>query len=124
LGIKEGLGYLQDLSSTDKNASWPEVDEIFNVCGNITDSKNVTGLIEMLQNGFLYMAMTDYPYPASFLEPMPAWPVNASCDAFVNVTPASNATIYEKSVGKLSDRENLVLTALKTASDVYFNFTG
>lgn len=78
----------------------------------------------MLQNGFLYMAMTDYPYPASFLEPMPAWPVNASCDAFVNVTPASNATIYEKSVGKLSDRENLVLTALKTASDVYFNFTG
>lgn len=23
--------------------------------------------------------MTDYPSPASFLEPMPAWPINVAC---------------------------------------------
>lgn len=31
-------------------------------------------------NGFSYMAMTDYPYPTSFLTDMPGNPVNAACD--------------------------------------------
>jgi hypothetical protein len=34
------------------------------------------------------MAMTDYPTAASFLQPMPAWPVNVSCEAFASVDPA------------------------------------
>jgi hypothetical protein len=33
-------------------------------------------------NGFSYMAMTNYPYATSFLNPMPAWPVNVSCGYF------------------------------------------
>jgi hypothetical protein len=28
-----------------------------------------------VQNAFDYMAMTDYPYPSDFLEPMPGWPI-------------------------------------------------
>jgi len=124
LGIKEGLGYLQAIGTADRSADWPAVDEIFNVCGDITDAKNVTDLIDMLQNGFLYMAMTDYPYPASFLEPMPAWPVNASCNAFADVAPLSKDSSSSSNLGDLSDRETLVLTALKAASDVYFNNSG
>ena len=34
------------------------------------------------------MAMTNYPYPASFLEPMPAWPVNESVKPFVDIPTA------------------------------------
>jgi len=53
-------------------------------------------------NGFLYMAMTDYPYPSAFLEPMPAWPVNASCQAYANIEPK----IFEKNtLGVMTDRE-------------------
>ena len=36
-------------------------------------------LINLLNSGLAYMAMTDYPSPASFLEPMPAWPINVAC---------------------------------------------
>ena len=38
-----------------------------------------------LSNGYLYMAMTDYPYPANFLEPMPAWPVNEAVKPFADI---------------------------------------
>jgi len=33
------------------------------------------------------MAMVNYPYETSFILPMPAWPVNASCDAVTLVNP-------------------------------------
>jgi lysosomal Pro-X carboxypeptidase len=32
------------------------------------------------------MAMVDYPYPSSFLTPMPGYPVNFSCQAFTGMT--------------------------------------
>ena len=35
------------------------------------------------------MAMTNYPYPASFLEPMPAWPVNEAVKAWVDIPTKS-----------------------------------
>jgi hypothetical protein len=43
---------------------------------------NVTALGQWLVNGLTDMAMTDYPASNSFLEPVPAWPVNASCAVY------------------------------------------
>jgi len=67
--------------------------------------------------------MTDYPAPANFLNPMPAWPVNASCEFFVNITkPTAEEARVADDATVLTDRQKLVYTALKEAANVYFNY--
>ena len=48
--------------------------------------------------------MTDYPYPASFLEPMPAWPVAESVKPFIDIPTLdeiSKPTLIETATEKL-----------------------
>lgn len=40
-------------------------------------------------NGYLYMAMTDYPYPAFFLEPMPGYPIKEAVVPFKSIETKS-----------------------------------
>lgn len=83
-GIKDAFGRLivkaplMNFSSV-VNTSFP-------VCQLVNTSDNITDLTNLLRNGFFYMAMTDYPYSSSFLQPMPANPVNVSCQAFASYT--------------------------------------
>uniref|UniRef100_A0A7S3ISV4 Lysosomal Pro-X carboxypeptidase n=1 Tax=Strombidium inclinatum TaxID=197538 RepID=A0A7S3ISV4_9SPIT len=124
LGIQEGNRYFVDFAA-DPTTFGPELKETFKTCDDITTKENITDLYTYLANGFAYMAMTDYPYNSSFLEPMPAWPVNASCQAFKDVAPPTAAEKAEKAtVGAMTDRQALVMKAMFTASQVYFNSSG
>lgn len=75
-------------------------------------------------NGFSYMAMTNYPYPSSFLTPMPAWPVNVACEYFTGFQYTDNevtATDEERVVGGgLTPDEQKTFSAMLKAVNVYF----
>jgi len=86
-------------------AVWDEVSNLFKLCKKIENEGDVDNLYAHIMNGFAYEAMTDYPDAANFLNPMPAWPVNASCEFFVKVgpkPPASETTVGDETV--LTDR--------------------
>jgi len=61
--------------------TYTELDTIFRVCDNknISSDNDIQDLYTYIGNGLSYMAMTNYPSNSSFLEPMPAWPVNVGC---------------------------------------------
>lgn len=87
-GIKEGFEMLMSFKNI--TSVWSDVSNLFNLCENITTAGDLDSLYEHISNAYAYMAMTDYPTAANFLNPMPAWPVNASCEYWANVSP--NAT--------------------------------
>jgi len=73
------------MSTKERSSAWAEMSEIFNTCDPISSAFDVNNLYLHLSNGYQYMAMTDYPYPASFLEPMPAWPIKEAVKPFADI---------------------------------------
>jgi lysosomal Pro-X carboxypeptidase len=113
-------------------STWTDIQSIFNTCTEVESAKNVTDLYIHLSNGYQYMTMTDYPYEANFLEPMPAFPVKVAAAEF-NDIPVSEDKAYKvhqknkfsyETDEPMTDRETELLTALAASTNVYFNYTG
>jgi pimeloyl-ACP methyl ester carboxylesterase len=81
--IRESFEIMQSMKA--RTDTWSYLDQTFNTCSGIQTEQDIEYLYEHLSNGYLYMAMTDYPYPANFLEPMPAWPVAESIKPFIDI---------------------------------------
>ena len=71
----DALQAMQDEAST-----YETMAEIFNLCKVPENSSDVWLLINTLESALTSMAMVDYPYPSDFLNPLPAWPVDYSCN--------------------------------------------
>lgn len=74
------------------------------LCAALRTEDDFNHLWRMLYDAITYTAMTDYPYPTHFLQPLPAWPVTEIC--------------------KRASKESDPLVALRYSLDVYFNTTG
>ena len=104
--IRTGFQTLQNL--TEDEANFEKLKEVYNLCDPI-DSSNATYIYDWLNSAFVYMAMTDYPYPTSFLNPMPGNPVAHAVDAIELVL-----------VGNNSDWNQML--AMRAGAEVYYNF--
>jgi len=66
---------------------WDTLSTMFNTCQKINSTDSIDNLYSHLSQGYVYVGMTDYPYAADYIQPMPAFPVNASCEAFKDLVP-------------------------------------
>ncbi|KAL8039797.1 hypothetical protein ABFX02_10G059500 [Erythranthe guttata] len=113
----------QDFRSESENCykvikrSWQEIEETaakpgglqilrksFKICKNYMSTDYLEG---WLGTAYTYTAMTDYPTPTNFLNPMPAYPVKQMCKAIDD--PKTGNNTFEK---------------LYAAASIYYNYTG
>ncbi|XP_046550785.1 lysosomal Pro-X carboxypeptidase-like [Haliotis rubra] len=100
--------------------SWSTIDKIaatvdgrsfiyntFHLCSPLKTTADVANFKAWLSNAWFDLAMVNYPYPANFLEPLPAWPVKAVC------APLGSPL-----------QDKLLMQGLYKAVNIYFNYTG
>lgn len=66
---------MRRVAKTDEGRSW--LTNLFRLCNPLTED-TVNEFISFVSSALDSMAMTDYPNPASFLQPMPAYPIKVS----------------------------------------------
>lgn len=92
----------------EKSSGRKNITNIFHLCKPLKNEDDVYHFRDWLSETWVNLAMVNYPYPASFLEPLPAWPIKAVCE-------------------HLEDDElegDALLKAIYQAVSVYYNYTG
>lgn len=81
--ISSGFSTLIELAQTEK---YEEFNKITKQCNpaSINSMDKAMHVLEWARNGFVMMAMMDYPYKAEFMADLPAWPVNEACKRVLN----------------------------------------
>ncbi|GAY33020.1 alpha/beta-Hydrolases superfamily protein [Citrus sinensis] len=112
----------QDFRSVSENCykvikgSWKQIEETAKKPGGleklqkafrICKSEKNLAIESWLSTAFVYTAMTDYPTPSNFLNPLPAFPVKEMCKAIDD--PKTGNDVFAKLYG---------------AASVYYNYSG
>ncbi|XP_065055979.1 dipeptidyl peptidase 2-like [Rhopilema esculentum] len=77
--VQAAFSILLDLFKKEKTGI-QEIKDTFKLCSAENTPQFVKLVIGWLRNAFTLMAMGDYPYPATFLAPLPAFPINVACN--------------------------------------------
>jgi len=101
--IRDAFQLIQKTGNTNQGLSL--LTSTFGLCSPLNQASD---LINWAEGGLTYEAMIDYPYPNSFLEPVPAWPVKATCKQMLQT---------------LQQTQNL-LAAFAAGLGIYYNYTG
>ncbi|KAF4402854.1 hypothetical protein G4B88_010306 [Cannabis sativa] len=103
--IKESWQQIKDTAKTSKGINL--LRKSFKLCKNYEYIGDY--LESWLSTAFVYTAMTDYPTPSNFLNPLPAYPVKQMCKAIDNPKSGRNSNTFEKVYG---------------AANIYYNYSG
>jgi len=106
--IKEGFRRMNNWINNAQGTEYQQINQIFDTCTPLTSNKNISAFEDWLTNAYVYMAMVDYPYPTSFLSPLPGYPVDFACQAFIGLDTTS------------SDKD--ILTAMLKSSLIFYNY--
>ncbi len=98
-------GQLEILDLGRSPAGLSTLTNIFKTCKPL---KTVTDLMDAISSALAYGAMVNYPYPNSFLTPLPAYPVTMMCDKAATAAPGTHHNVV----------------AIQKAINVYYNYTG
>ncbi|OWF46619.1 lysosomal Pro-X carboxypeptidase-like [Mizuhopecten yessoensis] len=104
--IRKSWGIINTMGATDSGRA--RLSTTFDLCALLNSTADTEALKSWLVEIMFNLAMVDYPYPASFLEPLPGWPIKAVC------APLSTEVVDEVAL----------IEALSKAVKVYYNYTG
>eukprot|EP00828_Plagiopyla_frontata_P049439 TRINITY_DN985_c0_g2_i3.p1 TRINITY_DN985_c0_g2~~TRINITY_DN985_c0_g2_i3.p1 ORF type:complete len:385 (-),score=56.81 TRINITY_DN985_c0_g2_i3:59-1213(-) len=106
--------YAYSLNSSISSSTLANISSAFNMCSGyqLTNYQNISTLIGWLETAHSYMAMTNYPYEATFLQHMPGWPCNHSCEAFSSIANSTSFTEYQ------------LFQGLYKSAEAYYNYYG
>ncbi|ESO99078.1 hypothetical protein LOTGIDRAFT_207842 [Lottia gigantea] len=82
--IRQVYSTIDDLAKSGGNATLSFLTSTFQLCKPLKSS-DIDTLEGWLEGIWGYLAMINYPYPANFLEPLPAWPVKGACKPLLNI---------------------------------------
>ncbi|ERE79438.1 lysosomal Pro-X carboxypeptidase-like protein [Cricetulus griseus] len=92
-------------STTGSDLQW--LTKTFHLCSPL-NFEDITTLKEWLSETWVNLAMVDYPYEASFLQPLPAWPVTVVCQYLKNPNVS----------------DTVLLQNIFQALNIYYNYSG
>lgn len=97
------------ISLGNSQAGRDTIQQSMNICNKLETQDDVWSAVYYLQGALGFMAMADYPYPASFLGPMPAWPVKVASAGLNNPNAPAPALLAQVAAGPLA---------------IFYNYTG
>ncbi|VDN06255.1 unnamed protein product [Thelazia callipaeda] len=106
--FSKGFEAIKQLSNSDSGIK--ALNEIFHAKPGyeMQSAKDFEDLYDYITAAIFYMAMTDYPYPADFLEALPAFPVKYAC-TFAKEAPTNETELAKQ---------------LYNVINVFYNYTG
>ncbi|XP_007664991.2 lysosomal Pro-X carboxypeptidase isoform X1 [Ornithorhynchus anatinus] len=94
------------ISSTEEGLQW--LSHTFHLCSPLRSQQDAVALKTWMSSTWVDLAMVDYPYETDFLQPLPAWPVQAVCKYLKDPKSA----------------DDVLLQNIFQALNVYYNYTG
>lgn len=102
--VRQGWKDLFTMSDTENGRAW--ISKELNLCDTMPDENAAWDIHGWISGALETMVQYGYPYETSFYNPVPAYPFKVTCERMVSV--ASNSG----------------LGALRTAAEIYYNYTG